>query len=143
MGNATATADNALGNATSANGMTNTTSVAPTARHVQFHGQPVQRLAWAFKALNIGRIEDCNSKPKESVDLGFHHGAELLCSTTEISMNLGLLKMLKDAIARRDTDKWREAIANEIGNFLKRNAWKKVPMRKVSKMVQSDTRLKL
>jgi len=34
-------------------------------------------------------------------------------------------------LARRDADKWKEAIVNKIMNFLKQNAWKKVPMSQV------------
>jgi len=30
-------------------------------------------------------------------------------------------KTLKEALARRDADKWREAITNKIMNFLKQN----------------------
>jgi len=67
----------------------------------------------------------------ESVDLTFDHKAELLCFTMEISSDPGLPKMLKEALAGRDADKWREAIANEIMNFLKWKAWKKVPMSQV------------
>jgi len=65
------------------------------------------------------------------MDLAFDHGAKLLHFTMEISSDPGLLKMLKEALAGRYADKWREAIANEIMNFLKQNAWKKVPMSQV------------
>jgi len=41
---------------------------------------------------------------------------------------VGLLKTLKEVLARRDADKCKKAIANEIINFLKQNTWKKVPM---------------
>jgi len=56
---------------------------------------------------------------------------DLLFFTMEISLDLGLPKTLKEALARRDADKWREAIANKIMNFLKQDAWKKVPMSQV------------
>ena len=50
---------------------------------------------------------------------------------------------MKEALAGRDADKWREAIANEIMNFLKQNAWKKVPMSQVlrEKRVAIPTKL--
>jgi len=65
------------------------------------------------------------------VDVAFDHGAELLCFTMEISLDPGLLRTLKEALVRKDPDKWRENIANEIMNFLKWNEWKKVSMSQV------------
>jgi len=73
-----------------------------------------------LKALDISRDNTSNSKskePKESVDLTLDHEAKLLCFTTEISSDLGLPKTLKEALAGRDADKWREAIAKTIMNF--------------------------
>ncbi len=87
-----------------------------------------------LKALDISRDNTSDSKskePKESVDLAFDHRAELLCFTMEISSGPGLPKTLKETLAGRDADKWREAIANKIINFLKQNAWKKVSMSQV------------
>jgi len=49
----------------------------------------------------------------------------------EISLDPGLLRTLKEALVRKDPDKWRENIANEIMNFLKWNEWKKVSMSQV------------
>jgi len=87
-----------------------------------------------LKALDISRDSTSNNEskePKESMDSTFDHEAKLLCFTMEISSDLGVPKMLKEALARRDADKWREAIANKIMNFLKQDAWKKVPMSQV------------
>jgi len=96
--------------------------------------QPVRQLVHELKALDIGCTKNSNGKSKEpekSVDLAFDHGAKLLCFTMEISSDPGLPKMLKEALAGRDADKWREAIANKIMSFLKWNAWKKVHMSQV------------
>jgi len=87
-----------------------------------------------LKALDTGQTETSNNKseePKESVDLVFDHRGKLLCFTMEISTDPGLLKTLKEVLAGRYTEKWREAIANEIMNFLKQNTWKRVPMSQV------------
>ncbi len=122
-----------MGNATSATG-TIISSAAPTARCVQFHDQPVRQLACKLKALAIGQAKSSDSEseePEESVDLAFDHEAKLLCFTMGISLDLGLPKTLKEALARRDMDMWKEAIANKIMNFIKPNAWKKVPMSQV------------
>jgi len=68
-------------------GMT-TTSMAPTAKHVQFYDQPLRQLVCKLKDLNINIDTTSDSKseePEESVDLAFDHRAELLCFTMGIS----------------------------------------------------------
>ena len=57
------------------------------------------------------------------MNLAFDHATELLCFTTEISLDPGLPKTLHEALSRRDAEKWKEAIASKILNFLKRDAW--------------------
>jgi len=74
------------------------------------------------------------NKPEEqveSVNLAFDHATELLYFTTEISLDPGLPKTLREALSRRDTEKWKEALASEILNFLKCDAWRRVPMSQV------------
>jgi len=113
---------------------TTTTPAVPITRCVQFCDQPVRQLVHKLKALDISQDTTSDSEseePKELVDLAFDHETKLLCFTTEISSDPGLPKMLKEALAGRDTNKWREAMANKIMNFLKQNAWKKVPMSQV------------
>ncbi len=98
---------NAMGDgttATSANTMsasTTTTFVAPTAKYVQFCDQPVRRLVQELKALSINTDDASDSESEEPEE------------------SVGLPKMLKEALARIDADKWKEAIANKIMNFLK------------------------
>jgi len=106
------------------------------ARCIQFWNPPVRQLVQELKALSISGTEstatnpvepkepaesEALKQPTETVDLVYDHVAELLCFTTEVSLDPGLPKMLKEAMASRDADKWREAIANKIMNFLK---WK-------------------
>jgi len=67
----------------------------------------------------------------ESVNLAFNHATELLCFTMEISLDPGLPKTLREALSRRDAEKWKEALASKILNFLKRDAWRRVPMLQV------------
>jgi len=101
MGDAMA-AMNTMGNAMSATGMT-TTSAAPTTRCVEFCIHLMRQLVCKLKALDIGQTKTSNSKsdePNKSVDLAFDHGAELLCFTMGISLDLGLLKTLKEALAK-------------------------------------------
>jgi len=71
------------------------------------------------------------TEPVESMNLAFDHAMELLCFMTEISLDPGLPKMLQEVLSRRDTEKWKEALATEILNFLKRDAWRRVPMLQV------------
>jgi len=67
----------------------------------------------------------------EYVNLAFDHATKLLCFTMEISSDPGLPKMLQEALSRRDAEKWKEALASKILNFLKRDAWRRVPMLQV------------
>jgi len=66
-----------------------------------------------------------------TVDLAINHNMELLCFTTEISLDLGSSKTLRDALSGPDAEQWQAAIVEEIMNFLKRNAWQRVPMSQV------------
>ncbi len=65
------------------------------------------------------------------MNLAFDHATELLCFMTEISLDPGLPKMLQEALSRRDAEKWKEALVSKILNFLKHDAWRKVPMSQV------------
>ncbi len=74
------------------------------------------------------------TNPKNRLNPWIWHliiATELLCFTTEISSDPGLPKMLREALSRRDAEKWKEALASEILNFLKRDAWRRVPMSQV------------
>ncbi len=119
------------------------TGMAPApARHVQFHDMDIQQLTCELQALQFGIHETETTQPEavelnkpteqvESVNLAFDHAKELLCFTTEISSDPGLPKMLREAQSRRDAEKWKEALASKILNFLKRDAWRRVPMLQV------------
>jgi len=71
------------------------------------------------------------AEPVESMNLAFDHAMELLCFTMKISPDPGLPKMLREALSRRDVEKWKEALASKILNFLKHDAWRRVPMSQV------------
>jgi len=43
----------------------------------------------------------------------------------------GLPKLLQEALSRRDVEKWKKALASKILNFLKHDAWRRVPMSQV------------
>jgi len=49
----------------------------------------------------------------------------------EISLDHGLPKTLQEALSRRDAEKWKEALVSKILNFLKCDAWKRVPILQV------------
>jgi len=66
-----------------------------------------------------------------TVNLAIDHSTELLCFMTEISLDPGSPKTLREVLNGADTDQWQMAIAKEIMNFLSRNAWRKVPMSQV------------
>jgi len=68
---------------------------------------------------------------EEVVLLTFDHGPEQLCFTTELSSDPGELKSLREALEGPDSKRWKVTIANEIMNFLKQDAWKKVPLSQV------------
>ena len=108
------------------------------ARHVQFQELDIQQLMHKLRALQFGTPETEMVQPEaieaskptepESVNLAFDHATELLCFTTEISSDPGLPKMLQEALSRRDAEKWKEALASKILNFLKCDAWRRVLM---------------
>jgi len=76
------------------------------ARHVQFQETDVQQLMhqlWALQfrvpktteTMQLKAVEVNKPKePVESVNLAFDHAMELLCFTTEISLDPGLPKIL-------------------------------------------------
>ena len=72
-----------------------------------------------------------NEELTETIDLALDHETELLCFTTEISSDPGLPKTLHKALNGRDAEQWKDAIADEILNFLRQDAWKRVPMEQV------------
>jgi len=78
-----------------------------------------------------------------TVDLAINHNMELLCFTTEISLDLGSSKTLRDALSGPDAEQWQAAIVEEIMNFLKRNAWQRVPMLQVWKPIPTKPRFKI
>jgi len=63
--------------------------------------------------------------------LAFDQSPELLCFTTELNSDPGEPKSLREALEGPDADSWKAAISNEIMNFLRCDAWKKVPMSQV------------
>jgi len=119
------------------------TGTAPApARHVQFHNTDIQQLMLKLRALQFRTHETETTPPAavetnkptelvESVNLAFNHATELLCFTMEISSDPGLPKMLREVLSRRDAEKWKEALASKILNFLKCDAWRTVPMSQV------------
>jgi len=120
------------------------TSMAPTpARHVQFQEMDIQQLTCKIQALQFRVPETTETmqpeavgvnkpaEPVEFVNLAFDHATELLCFTMEISSDPGLPKTLHDALSRRDAEKWKEALMSKILNFLKHDAWRRVPMSQV------------
>jgi len=56
---------------------------------------------------------------------------ELLCFTAKLSSNLGEPKSPCETLSGEDAARWKVAISEEIMNFLKWDAWKKVPMSQV------------
>ncbi len=98
------------------------TGMAPAlARHVQFHDMDIQQLTCELRALQFGTQETEMTQPEavetnkpkeqvESVNLAFDHATELLCFTTEISLDPGLPKTLCEALSRRGAEKWKEAL---------------------------------
>jgi len=109
------------------------TGMAPAlARHVQFQETDIQRLMcelWAFYFGGVPEMAETTqpeaieasktTEPIESMNLAFDHAMELLCFTMEISLDPRLPKMLREALSRRDMEKWKEALASKILNFLK------------------------
>jgi len=54
-----------------------------------------------------------------------------LCFTAKLSSNLGKLKTLCEAFNGEDAQKWKDAIADEILNFLNQDVCIKVQMSQV------------
>jgi len=67
----------------------------------------------------------------EEINLAIDLNVEKLCFTTELSSDPGAPKTLREALSGRDAERWRASIAQEIMNFLRRKAWRKVPMSQV------------
>ncbi len=121
------------------------TGMAPTlARYVQFQEMDTasQQLMHKLWALQFGvpitetaqpeAIEaNKTAEPVKSLNLAFNHAMELLCFMTEISLDPGLPETLREALGTRDMEEWKEALTNEILNFLEHEAWRRVPMSQV------------
>jgi len=76
-------------------------------------------------------LEKGEQNKEGTVNVTLDHSPELSCSTTELCSNPDKPKSLHKALSGEDAPKWKVAIANKIINFLKQDAWEKVPMSQV------------
>jgi hypothetical protein len=86
------------------------------------------RLDWNVKPPARNMIEDDDAE-EEAKD-GEENDVQFVFSTS-LSSDPGEPKTLKEALEGIDSKLWTASVSGEIMNFLKRDAWKKVPMKQV------------